>query len=346
VAVPAPPLDEPQAGARLQTITTIVSRMPFSSQEVEAVERHVRRHGGAVLLAPDRLPAPDAVTWSALLSPSSRARFIHASRWAIDPPTDEHPFFFLQIRPRDVLGLGSQKFGMVSAITFNGVRVLFATVGLAAIAALIVSWWSGRGMATEHARLPHLGRWYFALIGVGYMAVQLALLQRLSLIIGHPVTCLALVVASMLLGTGLGSALAGHEWLRRAPLATLSLPVTGVLVLAAAFGHVGVLDELPSVLWAGLLTGVVGLVLGVALPTGIRTFALNGSAVAEAWALNGAFSVLGSALAALGGLVIGSRGLLVAAVPCYALALLLVAVSRWRGWRVHAATTPAAVRVA
>ena len=134
-----------------------------------------------------------------LLSPGSRATVIRSSHWAIDPPTDDHPFF-LQVGPRDVFSLGSQKFGIVSAITFNGVRVLLATVGLAAIAALIVSWWATRGAAARRERLPHLGRWYFALIGLGYMAVQLALLQRLSIVIGHPVTCLALVVASMLLG--------------------------------------------------------------------------------------------------------------------------------------------------
>jgi hypothetical protein len=126
----------------------------------------------------------------------------------------------------------------------------------------------------------------------------------------------------------------------------LSLPVVAVGLLAAVFGHVGTLDEMPSVLWAGLLSAVVGLALGVALPTGIRTFAFDSTTVAEAWALNGAFSVLGTALAALGGLVIGSRGLLIAAVPCYALALLLVAVSRRSAWPVHAAATPAAARVA
>ena len=115
-------------------------------------------------------------------------------------------------------------------------------------------------------------------------------------------------------------------------MAILSIPVAGVVVLAAAFGQVGLLEELPSVLWAGLLSAAVGLALGVALPTGIRAFALNSTAVAEAWALNGAFSVLGSALAALGGLVIGSRGLLIASAPCYTLALLLVAVSRRSPW--------------
>jgi hypothetical protein len=336
---------EPRAGGRLKTITTIVSRQPFSPQEIANVERFVRRQGWMTLLAPDRPPAAEASTWPALLSPASRAAFIQSSRWAIDPPTDEHPFFFLQIRPQDVFRLGSQKFGIVSAITFNGMRVLLATVALAALAALSITWWATRRVESRPERLPSLGRCYFALIGLGYMAVQLALLQRLSIVIGHPVTCLALVLASMLLGTGLGSALAGHERLRSVPSVVLGIPVASVALLAAAFGQVGLLGHLPSVLWAGLLSGIVGVTLGVALPTGIRAFASNGAAVAEAWALNGAFSVLGSALAALGGLVIGSRGLLIASLPCYVLALVLLAASRRTAWSLSGATTATAAPV-
>jgi hypothetical protein len=47
--------------------------------------------------------------------------------------------------------------------------------------------------------------------------------------------------------------------------------------------------------------------------------------VAEAWTVNGAFSVVGSVLAAMGGLLVGSRGLLLAAIPVYALALAILA---------------------
>jgi hypothetical protein len=160
------------------------------------------------------------------------------------------------------------------------------------------------------------------------MAVQLALLQRLSLILGHPVTTLALVIATMLLGTGLGSALAGVRWLRAVPGRILAVPpfVLGALIIG--FGHVGELSRLSSLTAAavacGAMAGLTGLALGVAFPTGIRLFAGSDVAVTEAWALNGAFSVLGSVAGALGGLLLGSRGLVVAAVPCYVLAWLIV----------------------
>ncbi|HEX6669571.1 MAG TPA: hypothetical protein VF061_08445, partial [Gemmatimonadales bacterium] len=63
-----------------------------------------------------------------------------------------------------------------------------------------------------------------------------------------------------------------------------------------------------------------GVLLGVALPTGVRVFTSEERGVAEAWAINGAFSVAGSALAALTGLTAGSDGLAMLAVPCYAIA--------------------------
>jgi hypothetical protein len=59
-------------------------------------------------------------------------------------------------------------------------------------------------------------------------------------------------------------------------------------------------------------------------------FAHSEVAVTEAWALNGAFSVLGSVAGALGGLLLGSRGLVAAAIPCYVLAWMVVLMgARW-----------------
>jgi hypothetical protein len=63
-----------------------------------------------------------------------------------------------------------------------------------------------------------------------------------------------------------------------------------------------------------------GVLLEVALPTVVSVFTREESKVAEAWAINGAFSVAGSALAALAGLTVGSHGLAILAIPCYTIA--------------------------
>ena len=317
---------DPLAGGRLRTITLLISPQAFSASEVAALTRYAAAGDGTLLVAPGRQD-PAESSWAALLSSASRSAAISASEWAIDPPSDERPFFFLQLRPRDVLRLGH--LGPVSRITMRGVQVLLLAAVLACIAALIITLLAGRGpRAAASFRLTRPGQAYFALLGIGYMAVQLGLHQRLSIVLGHPITTLALVLATMLLGTGIGSAAAGMLGRRLSPSVVLLAPITLICVLTAGFRSVQHLGELPgrtmTALGAGVLAGGMGLALGVALPTGVRAFARSESCVAEAWAINGAFSVVGSVLAAVGGLLIGSRGLLAGAIPCYLLASLLL----------------------
>jgi hypothetical protein len=227
-----------------------------------------------------------------------------------------------------VLRFRAGDLGFVSGITVNGVRVLLIAAALAVAAAVVLTAVAVRSRDGDGVPLPARGKVYFALLGGGYMAVQLALLQRLSLIIGHPATTLALVVGTMLVGTGLGSALAGVQQLRAVPRWILAVPPVALGTLVIGFGHVGDLSRLssPTVVAAacGGIVGLTGLALGVAFPTGISLFARSDVAVTEAWALNGAFSVLGSVTGALGGLLLGSRGLVAAAMPCYLLAWLVV----------------------
>jgi hypothetical protein len=318
----------PLAGGQVRTITTMVSRQPFSDAEIMALEQFARAARGTLLLASGRTAEGLAASWGPLLSSETRGAFINNSSWAIDPPTDERPFFFLQIRPADVFRIWGADFGIISTITMNGVRVLLSAAGLAIVAAVVLTTLTNRALRPDSIRLRARGRWYFALLGLAYLTVQLALLQRLSLIIGHPTTTLALVIATMLMGTGAGSALAGHPRLRSMSSPVLLIPVVTLITLITAFPHVGSLSQLPSLtvsaLGAGSITCLTGIALGVAFPTGIRVFARSDTAVAEAWALNGAFSVVGSVVAAIVGLMFGSRRLLELAVPLYALAWLLL----------------------
>jgi hypothetical protein len=310
--------EDPLAGEEVQTITVLASQRVFSEREVNLLRDFAEHRGGKLLVSPRQ--APVSSSWAALLTPSSRQAYVKASPWAIYPPTDERPFFFLQLRPTDVLRFGSGDFGFISAVTVNGVRILLIAALLAVALAISLTALTLRGTYRDGVALPAYGRAYFALLGVGYMAVQLAVLQRLSVILGHPATALALVIATMLVGTGLGSALAGARWLRADPKWVLAVPPVWLATLIVGFGHLGAVSGLPSLTIAasvcGVLTGVTGVALGVALPTGIRLFAGSELAVTQAWALNGAFSVLGSVAGALGGLLLGSRGLMLAALPC------------------------------
>jgi hypothetical protein len=317
---------DPLAGGRVQTITTLVGRAPFAPDEVRRAGDFARARGGTLLLAPGTSPSPEAEAWLPLLSPGGRSAAIESSPWAIDTPRDSRPFFFLQLRPRDVFALNPDD-GPVTAITLSGVQVLIASVLFALVGTVVILWQVARlrRMAVSGGgagdNLSRTAQAYFALLGLGYMAVQIALHQRLAIVLGHPTPTLALVIAAMLLGTGLGSRAATASRLGRGAPLLLLWPLAAVGALIAVFPYLGGLSAAASLGWtaagAGALSLGMGAALGVALPTGIRRMAGSERRAAEAWAVNGAFSVAGATFGALAALILGSYGLALIALPCY-----------------------------
>ena len=57
--------------------------------------------------------------------------------------------------------------------------------------------------------VPHRGSFliYFAGLGLGFIMIEIALLQRFTLFLGQPVYTFAVVLAALLIFTGIGAAL-------------------------------------------------------------------------------------------------------------------------------------------
>jgi hypothetical protein len=168
---------------------------------------------------------------------------------------------------------------------------------------------------------------YFLGIGLGYILVQISLLQRLMVVLGRPTLALSVVLFSMLLGTGCGAAATERLFpsgnLRRAML----MVVGALVVLRLAFYAVPVLEQMSSTTAQLTLVGVIlfatGFVLGCAFPLGVRAVAPTGEwAIQKMWAINGAASIAASVLAAVIGLIWGSGAVLSAGVLAYVVALI------------------------
>src|SRR5262249_15346349 len=151
------------------------------------------------------------------------------------------------------------------------------------------------------------GAWlaYFGALGAGFMLIEVSVLQRFVLLLGHPVYSLTVTLFSLLLGTGLGAA-----WSRRFDEAALGRSASRGLIAVAAIAILVVLVVDPLVAWAspftrgvriavGIVTLVpIGIALGIPMPTGLRMLSARApDLVAWAWGMNGAFSVLGATLA-------------------------------------------------
>lgn len=275
--------------------TILVSNRPFSAQDVETIRSVSASDEFELLYAPHT--AITGTIEEILTTPDSEA--MH-ERMAVDisPPTDNRPFFFFLLRFRDIL---NPHYLNSSALSANekAVTMLFATLFCSALLLyMLVILPTRRQLIGNYPTVLFL---YFSAIGTAYMLIEIALIQRLTLFLGHPTYSLMAVLFGLLIATGLGSLLSG----RILPLSMLrSIGLCGFVLVTLAI--IGV--ALPALidLWGGSSTPVrivvalgismsAGLVMGTLFPLGMEMARVSyPSARAFLWAVNGAFSVFGS----------------------------------------------------
>jgi hypothetical protein len=275
--------------------------------------------------------------FTALLHAPDTARFYKAYPFRVDPTTDDRPFFFYMLKPSQVLTTFSRDFFHILSpdVTNMGLFLLvdsmLITVGLIGVAIALPLWLLGRRQKQYGWGVP-IG--YFFCLGLGFMCVELAMLQRFTLLVSYPIYSLAVTLAALLVFSGCGSLLTG-----RLPEPQRCRPVwasLGVAVMAALYAWL-----LPRLFdWAlpfglsvriflsVLLLMPVGLLLGMPFPLGIRRLGLGRAGLIPwAWAANGGASVLGSSVALLVALHLGFTAVLMVGASCYCLAWVLF--HRW-----------------
>jgi len=309
--------------------TILVSKTPFSQDDVQRLAADAAASGGELMAAPG-VPPKNPVLGKLLVS-TTRAAAIAESPFDIAPPTDLQPYFFLQVRPSDLVNLTRRSFGSITEITFNGVRVMMVLAACSLALVILVGMLTVKSLPGGEASVPARRVYrcmtvYFLGIGLGYILVQIGLLQRLMIVLGRPTLALSVVLFSMLLGTGCGAA-SSDRLFASGDLRRCALLIVGMLVmLRLGFSGAFLLEQMSSMTGRVVLVGVVlaaaGFVLGCAFPLGVRVVAPTGEwAVQKMWAINGAASIAASVLAAVIGLVGGSGAVLTAGIFAYGLAL-------------------------
>ena len=181
---------------------------------------------------------------------------------------------------------------------------------------------------------------YFLCIGIGYILVQVALIQKFVMLLGHPTYALTVIVFSMLVFSGLGSffsrkvVLSNDSRLQRV-LIIVALLVSALAFLAPVVTEAGIVWPLPlKMLVTALLIAPAAFMMGMPFPSGFsRLEKLHPASVRWAWALNAASSVLGSASAIFLAIYIGLRETLLVGGVMYICACLTVISSRYSSRR-------------
>ena len=324
-------------------VAVLAKKSAFTLAEEQAVRAHLDANPALVA---QYLPSDhEDNAFSALIARNDPYAFARDYPYNVAPVNDNAPFFFFTLKIGQMLHQQGLQQGIDWKVNL-GVAVLgmVLIISIAAVLAFLVLPLALRaGGAQEHA----LSLLYFIAVGLGYIMVEIAFIQRLVLFLGHPTYALTVVVFLLLLSSGAGS-LASRKWLAGK---TAWLPL--ILVVAALLLYVFILPGLLNalvglpfvvkLLVSAALLVPLGFAMGMPFPAGLRAVAIlppqfparqenqpRANAVEWAWAMNAAASVLGSVLAIVIAIQYGLNVTLACGASAYLLALLLTGTVRGR----------------
>jgi hypothetical protein len=244
----------------------------------------------------------DASAFRKLIESGRPEKFAATYPFNVAPVYDDSPFFFFTLKPSKILGAGTHsgidwKVNMGVAVLLMLVVISAIAVALFLIVPLLFS-----AQARQGAKwMPLI---YFVAIGVGYIAVEITLIQRLVLFLGHPIYAMTVVVFLMLLSSGMGSMMS-RRMLKDASRVKAAFAMVVALLAAYYFmlspllhALIG-LEQTVKVVIAALLIIPLGFAMGMPFPSGLRMLGEargDDNLIEWAWAMNAASSVLGSVL--------------------------------------------------
>ncbi len=303
----------------------LVQRSPYSDSEITKISEVAALRGFDILFARGVHPEPETVFGSFLRSPD-RAAFLASYPFDVSPPTDDSPFFFQFGRWSDIRRLGAWS---DSPLALSGRLVLLTILAQATVLsfALLAAplWWRGRRPHEDRRSNTFNALSYFFLIGLSFMLLEITLMQRFILFLGHPVYALTFVLAVLLIGAGAGSfcadSLAGG---RRRPW-----PIFAAISCLSVIYAVALPEVFTAALSLGLTARIgiglalifpLGFLLGIPFPAAISRLSRIGSRsqIGWAWAANGCASVIGPILAVLLAIDFGFTTVMLAASVGYA----------------------------
>lgn len=325
------------------TATLVVKNGDFEKREVEQIRLFCDDRSLDVDYAPgvtrdetnqyNVLDEPylfDAAT-ALLAGGAARESFFERYKFNVRPATDERPYFFhsfrwsalpelLQLRARG--GMPLLEWGYLVLVA-GLAQALVAAAALILLPLLFVR----RGAA---AREPV---WrivvYFGSIGLAFLFVEIAFMQRLTLFLGQPLYAIAVVLSSFLVFGGLGSGASARIDDRRARYVPLAVAAVALLGLAVVRPLTALALALPDPAKIGIsiaLVAPLAFAMGMPFPLGLRRLAHSDpSAIPWAWGINGTASVLSSMLATLVAVHFGFSVLVALAAVLYALTPVAIA---------------------
>jgi SAM-dependent methyltransferase len=274
------------------------------------------------------------------LSGAERDDFIARYKFDITPATDERPYFFDFFKWRTLPELVAiRRAGGAGLLELGSVILVATLIQVTALSAVLIMapLWATRRVL---ARSPQLWRIaaYFLALGLAFLFVEIAFIQKFILFLSHPLYAVAVVLTGFLLFAGVGSGVSSwfaervDAWHRASPgrgpqLSAIQLSIIGiiavsllyVLILPGVFDSLLYLTDVAKILVSLGLIAPLAFFMGMPFPLGLsRVWSGARALVPWAWGVNGCASVLSAILATLIAMTLGFSTVVLAASLLYA----------------------------
>ncbi len=322
------------------TITILAKRSPLTLVEAAAVRNFARekRFDLAWLAGMEAEESNVYVrtreadyygSFRAILAPLERDAHLEGYLFDVSPVRDSAPFFSQYLKPDRIsetyrtMG-GKWQFFLEEGFILPVVllQVFVVTVLLVTLPAMA---WFRDKQGISRDRLLYLS--YFALLGLAYMFVEVALIQKLILPLEHPTLAVAIVLSSLLISSGIGSLLSHRYPFLARPDSIIILVMCIVLSAILLPPLSASVTSMPLPFRGTLLCILIlipGSLMGIPFPAGLKQLGQVDSALIPwAWAVNGAFSVLAPLLAVMIAMAAGFMAVLLLGAGTYLLAFLV-----------------------
>ncbi len=296
------------------TVTFVLKKSPVSPDEIRKIREFCQQRNFDPLLLPD-LNADERSHFNQLqdhtffeltnrLMQGDREELYRNYDFQIRPATDNKPYFsqFLKLdrlsKMNDIFGQGSVPFLEVGYLI---VLLTFFQIALSAILLILIPlFFIGFKGDKKAFTIVH-----FSSIGIGFMFVEMMLIEQLTLYFGHPIYAAAAVLSGMLLFAGLGSFFSEKIVKTKVNFKLILATIVLFITLLAFFLNplIRATISQPTVVKIVIVilaTGPLAFLMGIPFPSGLRFLSKsNQNLIPWAWGINGSFSVISAALVSL-----------------------------------------------
>jgi spermidine synthase/MFS family permease len=328
------------AGRKSFFAVFLMSKKPLSQQQVVQMNSFINL---SVTDPPIILYNPfkqNNNIYDSVLSTKNLTEFYKNYSFEISPATDNEPFFnhhtrwsslnvqsFKDIFSQQKMGRMALEDKPIAEVTL--IVLLIQVLIISALFILLPLWkFSSKGLQIKNI-FPIL--FYFSGLGFGFIMIEIVMIQLFSLLLGEPVYTFAIVLAALLLFTGIGSYISGRYSLNAKRTLRISIISLSALLLLASFFLPPLLRQAIAlsmtgrVILAVLLIMPLGILLGMPFPSGIQLISKQVPALIPwAWGVNGFFTVIGSVVALILSMMVGFQAVLWIAIVVYLLSLFVI----------------------